>query len=125
MKKRQVCKILVILLGLVLTQSAFGQSGAESPAFSSGQAFLKSYEPNRNVCLVLDCDLSDGSSMAFLGRLSARGVDIPAILIGWCGDATNTNRAASAAVVELLEKPFDDQLLLDAIERAFDQRDGR
>lgn len=100
-------------------------AGLSVETFSSGQAFLKAYESDRSACLVLDCDLSDGGSLDFLGHWSARGVNIPTILIGWCGDATATTRAASAGVAAVLEKPFEDQLLLDAIERAFNRRTDR
>ena len=94
--------------------------GLTVEVYGSGQAFRAAYDPEHCGCLVLDL-LQSTSGLDLLDYLSVHGVDIPAILIAWCCDATTRARAAQAGVVALLKKPFEDQLLLDTIEHAFEQ----
>ena len=101
-------------------QALLESIGLTVEAYGSGQAFRAAYDPDQCGCLVIDLHLST-NGLDILDDLSIHGVDIPAILITWCCDPATRARAAQAGVVALLEKPFEDQLLLDTIERAFEQ----
>ena len=46
------------------------------------------------------------------------GQDIPVVFITGHGDITMAVRAMKAGAIDFLAKPFDDQALLDAVERA-------
>jgi FixJ family two-component response regulator len=59
--------------------------------------------------------------LEFQGELSKANIDIPIVFITGFGDIPMTVRAMKAGAVEFLTKPFRDQDLLDAIQRALAQ----
>ena len=69
-------------------------------------------------CLVLDVRLPGMSGLTFQQQLATAGVALPVIFITGHGDVPMTVRAMKAGAVEFLTKPFDDQVLLDAIHAA-------
>jgi len=56
------------------------------------------------------------SGLAFQQDLANAGVALPIIFITGHGDVQMTVRAMKAGAAEFLTKPFDDQVLLDAID---------
>jgi RNA polymerase sigma factor (sigma-70 family) len=54
-------------------------------------------------------------------KLSATGLDMPVIFVTGHGTVPMSVRAMKAGAVDFLQKPFDDQVLLDAIQRAIDE----
>jgi FixJ family two-component response regulator len=93
--------------------------GAET--FASTQEFLdRAPSPGPN-CLVLDVRLPRVSGIEFQSDLSKANIDIPIVFITGFGDIPMTVRAMKAGAVEFLTKPFRDQDLLDAIQRALAQ----
>jgi len=53
-------------------------------------------------------------------ELAATGLDMPVIFVTGHGTVPMSVRAMKAGAVDFLQKPFDDQMLLDAIQRAID-----
>ena len=76
-------------------------------------------------CLVLDVRLPGMSGLAFQEELAKTGVALPVIFITGHGDVPMTVRAMKAGAAEFLTKPFDDQVLLDAIHAAIDRDRAR
>jgi RNA polymerase sigma factor (sigma-70 family) len=54
-------------------------------------------------------------------KLSATGLDMPVIFVTGHGTVPMSVRAMKAGAIDFLQKPFDDQILLDAIQRAIDK----
>jgi FixJ family two-component response regulator len=92
--------------------------GFKGITFSSGQEFLESDLPEVPSCLVLDVRLPGLSGLNLQRELSERGIHIPIIFVTGHGDIPMTVQAMKAGAVEFLTKPFRDQDLLDAIEKA-------
>jgi len=92
--------------------------------YSSPQEFMSAERPDAPACLVLDVRLPGMSGLAFQERLANEGIALPIIFITGHGDVPMTARAMKAGAVEFLTKPFDDQVLLDAIHGAI-ERDRR
>jgi FixJ family two-component response regulator len=92
--------------------------GFKGITFSSGQEFLQSDLPDVPSCLVLDVRLPGLSGLNLQRELSERGIYIPIIFVTGHGDIPMTVQAMKAGAVEFLTKPFRDQDLLDAIEKA-------
>ena len=74
---------------------------------------------------MLDVRLPGMSGLAFQQELAKAGVALPVIFITGHGDVPMTVRAMKAGAVEFLTKPFDDQVLLDAIQAAIERDRAR
>jgi FixJ family two-component response regulator len=70
---------------------------------------------------VLDIRMRGMSGLDLQDRLSEEPVHPPIIVITGHGDVPMAVRAVKAGVVDFIEKPFNDQLLLDAVHRAVEQ----
>ena len=92
--------------------------GVEAATFASGREFLAAHDGRRPGCLVLDLDLPDMTGLDLLAALAAGGARLPAILITGRRASALRARADGAAVIALLEKPFPERALLEAIAAA-------
>ena len=99
--------------------------GLDVRLFSSAQEFMQTARPDAPACLVLDVRLPGMSGLAFQQELVESGVAIPVIFITGHGDVPMTVRAMKAGAAEFLTKPFDDQVLLDAIHAAIERDRAR
>ncbi len=99
----------------------FRSVGLQAETFASAQEFLQCALPEAPSCLVLDVRLPGISGLDFQTNLSAAGIRIPIIFITGHGDVSMSVRAMKAGAVEFLTKPFRDQDLLDAVQRALEQ----
>ena len=94
--------------------------GWQPETFASAEEFLD--RPRRQVpsCLVLDVSLPDLNGLDLQQRIVDR-TDMPIIFITGHGDVPMTVRAMKAGAVEFLTKPFDDEVLLNAIRSAIER----
>jgi FixJ family two-component response regulator len=92
--------------------------GLRADVFGTAQEFLDSQRADGPSCLVLDVRLPGMNGLDFQQALAERGVLIPVIFITGHGDIPMSVRAMKSGAVEFLTKPFDDQVLLDAIYQA-------
>ena len=91
-------------------------AGFTAEAFASAEEFLGSASRVRTACLVLDIHLNGGmSGFELQQRLTADQVVIPIIFITGNDGASTRERADTSGAAAYLCKPFDDELLLDAI----------
>ena len=87
-------------------------------SFESASDFLGSRRPDVPSCLILDVRLPGLSGLDLQQELAEAGVHIPIIFVTGYGDIPMSVQAMKAGAVEFLEKPFRDQVLLDAIRQA-------
>jgi FixJ family two-component response regulator len=91
-------------------------AGFTTETFESAEAFLSSASLVLTTCLVLDIHLNGGmSGFELQARLSADRFVIPIIFITAHDDAPTRERAEHCGAAAYLCKPFNDELLLDAI----------
>ena len=102
-----------------------GSVGLQAELFGSAQEFLLSKRPDAPCCLVLDIRLPGISGLDFQHKLAEANIHIPIIFITAHGDIPMTVRAMKAGAVEFLTKPFREQDLLDAIQRALERDRAR
>ena len=102
-------------------QGLLKSAGLRSEAFETAQEFLRRERPDGPCCLILDVRLPGMSGLDFQDELTRAGVQIPIIFITGHGDIPMTVKAMKSGAMEFLAKPFDDDALLDAIQRALDQ----
>ncbi len=92
--------------------------GLAVESFGSAQDFLQACDGERPGCLVLDIRMPQLSGLDLQQMLASRGIDLPIIFITGHGDVPTSVRAMKAGALDLIQKPFQDQELLDAIQRA-------
>ena len=86
--------------------------------FASADDFLARYQPSRTGCMVLDVRMPGMSGLELLEQLEQRGINVPVIVITGHGDVPMAVRAMKGGAIDFIEKPFNDEVLLDAIRRA-------
>ncbi len=87
-------------------------------AYASANDFLEQYEQVQVGCVITDIRMPGLSGLDLQKELTGRGIDIPIILITGHGDVQTAVRAMKAGAFDFIEKPFNDQLLLDIVNRA-------
>jgi FixJ family two-component response regulator len=92
--------------------------GLEARHFTSASEFLRAKRPDVPGCIVLDVRLPDLSGLDLQQELATANVDLPVIFITGHADIRMTVRAMKAGAVEFLTKPFREQELLEAVQRA-------
>jgi len=86
--------------------------------YASAETFLNSYDKQKPGCLLLDLRMPGMNGLELQKLLSARGIELPIIIISGQGDKLMTLRALEAGAIDVFEKPFDDQALLQRIHTA-------
>ena len=97
------------------------QVGLGAKTFANAQEFLAAYRPGTRGCLVLDIRMPGMSGIELQEKLAREGAHLPVIIVTGHGDVPITVRAMKAGAFEFLQKPFNDQTLLDAIQAALDR----
>jgi FixJ family two-component response regulator len=92
--------------------------GFDVETFSSAENFLESRHRGTATCLVLDVHLGGLSGFELHDQLVASGGRIPVVFITAHDDAPTRERARRAGAIDYLRKPFDDESLIQAINRA-------
>ena len=92
--------------------------GIEARHFTSAGEFLRAKRPDAPGCIVLDVRLPDLSGLDLQQELAKADVDLPVIFVTGQADIPMTVRAMKAGAVEFLTKPFREQELLEAVQRA-------
>jgi FixJ family two-component response regulator len=95
-------------------------AGWQTETFASAEEFLARPRIDVPSCLVLDVSLPDLNGLDLQKRVIDR-TDMPIIFITGHGDIPTTVQAMKAGAVEFLTKPFGDDVLLEAIERAIER----
>ncbi|MCU7814093.1 MAG: response regulator transcription factor [Candidatus Thiodiazotropha sp. (ex Rostrolucina anterorostrata)] len=86
--------------------------------FESADAFINSYYPGRSGCLLLDVRMPGMSGLELQEYLRANQIAIPVIIITGHGDVPMAVRAMKSGAIDFIEKPFNDELLLESIRHA-------
>ncbi|ADV63752.1 two component transcriptional regulator, LuxR family [Isosphaera pallida ATCC 43644] len=89
--------------------------------YESAPKFLSEFDPELNAVLVTDLRMPGMSGIELHEHLYRNGHRIPVIIITAHGDVPTVVRAMKQGACEFLEKPFNDQILIDAIQRLLEQ----
>jgi FixJ family two-component response regulator len=99
--------------------------GLASEVFPDAGAFLAGYDPSRAGCLVVDVRMPGMSGLELQEALKQRAIDLPVVVITGHGDVAMAVRAMKAGAADFIEKPFNDQVFIDAVQRALALRRSR
>ena len=95
-----------------------GTVGLRVQAWADPQAFMAGFDRQGIGAIVLDVRMPGISGLAVLDQLVAQGVDQPVIMLTGHGTVEMCRRAFKAGAAEFLEKPVDDEALLEALQNA-------
>jgi FixJ family two-component response regulator len=98
-----------------------GTVGLRVQPWSHPQAFLDGFDRQTVGAIVLDVRMPGLSGLTVLDLLRAQGVDQPVVMLTGHGTVEMCRRAFKAGAAEFLEKPVDDEALLEALHNAVRQ----
>lgn len=89
----------------------------------SATSFLAAAPGIGKACLVTDLRMPDINGVELLQKLNAIGASVPAVVITGHGDVPMAVAAMKAGASDFIEKPFEDEVLINAIKRAVSRLD--
>jgi len=92
-------------------------------AFESAEALLAALPAQPSGCMVVDVRMPGMNGLELQAELKRRAVGLPVVVITGHGDVPVAVAALKAGAVDFLEKPFDGDALLAAIQEALRRGD--
>ena len=89
----------------------------------SGVEFLKSFKSVERGCVLLDVCMPQMDGLEVQQEMAVRGIDMPVVILTGHGDITAAVKAMRAGAVNFIEKPYEKEDLLHAIEDALSRID--
>jgi FixJ family two-component response regulator len=97
-------------------------AGLRACGFASAEAFMESNQLSETDCLVLDIRIPGMSGLELQRQLAAASSDVPIIFMTAYESGDQRKQALEAGAVAFLNKPFDEEDLLNAIDTALKKR---
>jgi FixJ family two-component response regulator len=95
--------------------------GLTALPFTSGRAFLDACDGRSQGCVLLDVRMPGMGGLNVQEALRERGIDMPIIFVSGHADVPIVVRAFRAGAVDFIEKPYNEQLLLDSVQQALNR----
>ena len=92
--------------------------GMRTQLFSSAEDFLEAYRPEWRGCILTDLQMPGMSGLDLQQALHERGVLLPVVVLTAHGDVPTTRVAMKGGAFDFLEKPINDEVLLDVLKNA-------
>jgi two-component system, LuxR family, response regulator FixJ len=92
--------------------------GLEVKAFASAADFLRGHDGDRVACLVSDVRMPGMSGLELHEELARSGSPMPVIIITGHGDVPMAVRAMRGGAIDFIEKPLNNQILIERINEA-------
>lgn len=93
-------------------------AGMQAVSFASALEFLAADHPDRPGCLLLDVQLPCMSGLELQQCLKREQINIPIIFLTGYGNVPSAVSAMKLGALDFLEKPFDNEVLLDRVRNA-------
>ena len=100
-----------------------GTAGMMVRIYESGLEFLDAYDEALQGCIVSDVRMPGIDGLELLRRLQEKKSAMPVIVMTGHADVHLAVEAMKAGAVDFIEKPFADEILLDAIRQALERQD--
>jgi len=98
-----------------------GTVGLRVQSWADPQSFIREFDRQTIGAIVLDVRMPGISGLSVLDTLKAQGVDQPIIMLTGHGTVEMCRRAFKSGAAEFLEKPVNDEQLLEALQNAVRQ----
>ena len=99
-------------------QSLLSSVGLQTRAFTQIDKFLSVYRPDQPACLLLNMQVGGHTNTRLQQQLREQNIHVPVIIITNRGDVATAVAAMKQGALDFIEKPLNDQLLLDCIHSA-------
>ena len=102
-------------------------SGYRVRPFASGLELLKQARSLEPGCILLDIRMPGMDGLEVQQALRDQGVALPVVIMTGHGDISVAVKAMKAGAIDFIEKPFEKQVLLSALEQGFSRlrKEGR
>jgi RNA polymerase sigma factor (sigma-70 family) len=100
-------------------------AGLRAEAFASAADFLARSPRGEHGCILLDVKMPVTTGLELQRQLAENGIEMPVIFVSAHVDVPLTVRAMKDGAFEVLTKPFQDGVLLDAVRQALARDEQR
>jgi FixJ family two-component response regulator len=90
--------------------------GIETMAFATAESSLQAVEVQRPACMLVDVRMPGIGGLELQRLLKERETEIPVVMITGHGDISMAVRAMKEGAIDFLEKPFNDQELIELVQ---------
>ena len=90
--------------------------GLKTATYSLASEFIENFDLDRPGCVILDLRMPESNGIETLTWLRTRARTIPVIFVSGYGDLATVVRAMKLGAVEFFEKPFNKELLVEAVQ---------
>lgn len=90
-------------------------------AYSDGRQFLDAVKRPGAGCVILDIRMPGLGGLNVQEELQKRELDLPIIFVSGHADVSIVVRAFKSGAFDFIEKPFNEQLLLDSVQQALQE----
>lgn len=92
--------------------------GLRAAVFGSAEDFLAVYDPTWRGCLLTDLKMPGMNGLELQQTLGDQGITLPVVVLTAHGDVSTTRMALKNGAVDFIEKPVDDDVLMDVLANA-------
>lgn len=96
-------------------------AGYRAETYGSAEEFLEGYNPSSPGCLILDLCMEGMSGLDLQQEFTLRNIRIPHIIISGFAEVPSVVQAMKRGAMDVLEKPFRDDVLLERVREAIRQ----
>lgn len=93
-------------------------AGLPVQVYDSGLHFLDQVEASMSGCVLLDVRMPDINGMELYAKLKQREIMLPVIIVTGHADVAMAVRAMKAGAYDIIEKPYNDALMLERVQNA-------
>jgi RNA polymerase sigma factor (sigma-70 family) len=92
--------------------------GIRTQPFATAESFIETYRPGWQGCVLTDLRMPGMTGLELQAALRERQIDVPVVVLTAHGDVATARAAFKNGVLDFLEKPIDDAMLLDVLRNA-------
>ena len=92
--------------------------GIRTQVFAAAETFLETYRPEWRGCVLTDLQMPTMSGLDLQRALLDKGISVPVVVLTAHGDVQTTRLAMKSGAFDFLEKPVNDEVLLDVLNNA-------
>jgi two-component system, LuxR family, response regulator FixJ len=101
------------------TRALLQSAGHKVRDYASAKALLAD-DPPPGSCLIADILMPEMDGLELQEEIARRGIDLAVIIMTGHGDVPLAVRAMKAGALDFIEKPFDDETMLNSVRRALE-----